>query len=397
MSEELVLEKELKIANINDIKNQTYIKMKRDNGCIDDKTAEFLLDQYSDTSTKYKKIVSSLVEVFGKENFKSIKILNKDKTVKDETDDKEAINSMHPYASYILTFEDENGNDVVLDFPEIKSSKRAVAKVEKGGKYDQQYNKEIKKGNKNPKKPYERLGDIYRCSVIAKFKGQLYDFASKVRSIDGVKENKVVDRFVGDLTDEKIKENFLNNKKNRREYKTVSDFFGSLVEMQYKTPETANGDSLTHGLYEEYRELKEAGLSSKLFEIKKNRILNSILQINNESVLKDNNEYFKFLSVKLKDVYKNNGGKYLTEDQEKFFVDSIKRNAFKRKSSVFNLDRDIPKEFNGNETLVEAVKDLYLFDNYEAVYDRKVKTVPLNHSKRYKGKHCISRDVGRSA
>lgn len=363
-----------RLQKIRDIKNQKYIENARREGVIDNDTAKYLSEQYSNSMEKYTKFVLSIIDSLDMNHFVIKPYDLKTGEIKDTKNPYE-LKDITPNSSVVLISKDSNGNDVNLYLPGMKSIERAVDKVKIGGKYDKQYKNELAEGKiNNPLKPYERLSDINRCLITAEFKGQLFDFVENINNSDFVESCDLVNRFTIDIHDKKNRDDLINDPKNRRELKGRYKTKSGRIEIQFNTNILAKYDKLTHDIYEEYRQKSESSQSSdtKYAIMKKDQMINDIKETNTLGLREYNAKVIEN-AVAMKSYFESKMmiagiDACLSYGQQIEIAEFLTENLEARRNRVFNPDRHIPEGFEDYKILIDAIKDMYLYNNYEAVY-----------------------------
>ncbi|MDD4556675.1 MAG: hypothetical protein PHE89_05050 [Alphaproteobacteria bacterium] len=152
------------------------------------------------------------------------------------------------FSRYLLELENVVAGDSVRDFKKNKDYQSFLNIYHKALGDDKDYIDDMAKISK----PYQRLNDIYRCSITTKY----YDNIANLKTVL-TKEMSVVsedDKFYGNNNPKHEK---FKNSKGYRDDKLVFDMQGFPLEVQLKIGILSSVDYETHRIYEEKRALEE--------------------------------------------------------------------------------------------------------------------------------------------
>lgn len=269
-----------------DIQNLRTIDRSFARGDIDEETRDFLYAYYGDSKQIYENFKQSINKLFGCEP-KSIKYIN---LLDGHIDNETAYFEEHVGPSTTMAYEYEidapwrlenqipgahpEKITITVVMPKMKDVNRAIEKVQKGGKYDLERQKELAKlkpgqtieeaglDKAKLRTPLQKMKDILRCTILApRYDDILALYSYSLDNNLATKSSRPSKYLDNDI---KNAQAFFKNAKNYRDMKNYLHIDSStgnrqfFSEVQYKTNiQFFRADIKTHLEYEEARKLQQ--------------------------------------------------------------------------------------------------------------------------------------------
>ena len=245
-----------------------YIDRAEHDGRITSEAADYLRSYYADSMEIYAQFYYEMISVLGEPQ-----TCRRNDLEPGEVDDKNySLTYVTPNNSMILTYPnisddiDLAESKMYFTMPGMKNVARAVAKIQKGGKYDEAYREELAalarqhpRGGKTYQRSvaaltpvHERLKDVLRATISVPTYDSIEKIISKITRASGFKVAETKDKFRANRS--ASDNSFYENKKNYRDKKICFKKDGLYFEIQFKVQLLEKADSLSHPLYEKLRE-----------------------------------------------------------------------------------------------------------------------------------------------
>lgn len=309
-----------------DIQNLRTIDRSFARGDIDEETRDFLYAYYGNSKQIYENFKQSINKLFGCEP-KSIKYIN---LLDGHIDNETAYFEEHVGPTTTMAYEYEidapwrlenqipgahpEKITITVVMPKMKDVNRAIEKVQKGGKYDLERQKELAKlkpgqtieeaglDKAKLRTPLQKMKDILRCTILAPRYDDilaLYNYSlNKGLATKSSRPSKYLDNDI------KNAQAFFKNAKNYRDMKNYLHIDSSAAnrqffsEVQYKTNiQFFRADIKTHLEYEEARKLQQEFYEA-LTEGDK-QLINSKIYIHLLNIQKLNSKAFEQYNINI--------------------------------------------------------------------------------------------------
>lgn len=249
-----------------------YINQCHASGLISEAGAEHLLTYFEDSMAVGGRFYYALLDVLGQPQTRK-----RNDLAPGEIDDRNYSDTyVTPNNSMVLGYSlaagdpDLSDNQMYLTWPGMKNVRRAVQKIQKGGKYERQYQKEAAalvakypKGTEGYQKelakltpPHLRLMDVLRGTISVPTYEEIDKIINKIIASGKFEIAVTKDKFCANRS--AVEKDLYDNKKNYRDKKVCFKYDELYFELQFKVQMLEKADLISHPYYEQLRQ--------KLFE-----------------------------------------------------------------------------------------------------------------------------------
>lgn len=244
-----------------------YIRQSLNDGLISKAGADRLLTYFSDSMAAGSKFYYALRDVLGPPQ-----TCKRNDLEPGEVDDRNYSDThVTPNNSMILGYSlatddpDLSDHQMFLTLPGMKNVRRAVQKIQKGGKYETEYKNEVaelkqkyRKGSKAYNEaltkipaPHERLMDVLRGTISVPTYDAIDNVINKIAASGKFEIILTKDKFCANRSAHEGE--LYKNKKNYRDKKVCFKYEDLAFELQFKVQILEQADNLSHPHYEQLR------------------------------------------------------------------------------------------------------------------------------------------------